>query len=217
MPDQALPPSALRDHMAKYSGEIYVEGWAELWNNKQENETLSWDRGCHSVALEDILTRWRELDEGVFAKQPTGRRRRALVPGCGTGYDVLLLASFGFDVYGLDYSRTAVEYAKRYAAENGDKYPVQDAELGRGKVVYVEGDYFKDDWLKGLGLPDSSFDLIYDYTVSFVIFMRRTLQISMTDLSMLVFLRSATMATTAMGDETSTTACTRTDWISNLS
>ncbi|KUL92474.1 hypothetical protein ZTR_02455 [Talaromyces verruculosus] len=150
--------------MAKYAGEKYVEGWAELWNNKQENETLSWDRGCHSIALEDLLMKWKQSGEGVYAQKPTGRRRRALVPGCGTGYDVLLLASFGFDVYGLDYSRTAVEYAKKYAADNAEKYPVKDAEIGRGKVAYVEGDYFKDDWLEGLGLPHNSFDLIYDYT-----------------------------------------------------
>lgn len=167
---QALPPSALRDHMAKYSGETYVEGWADLWNNKQGSEQLPWDRGCHSISLEDILLKWKQSEEGVFAKQPAGRRRRALVPGCGTGYDVLLLASFGFDVYGLDYSRTAVDYAKGYAAENTDKYAVKDAEIGRGKVVYVEGDYFKDDWLEGLGLSDNSFDLIYDYTVCFIIF-----------------------------------------------
>lgn len=169
MPDKALPPSALRDHMAKYAGEAYVEGWAELWNNKPENEPLSWDRGCHSIALEDLLMKWKQAGEGVFAQETqAGRRRRALVPGCGTGYDVLLLASFGFDVYGLDYSRTAVEYAKAYAAENAEKYPVKYAELGRGNVVYVEGDYFKDDWLEGLGLPNKSFDLIYDYTVRFV-------------------------------------------------
>jgi SAM-dependent methyltransferase len=166
MSDSALPPSALRDHMAKYAGENYVEGWAELWNNKQEDETLSWDRGCHSIALEDLLMKWKQSGEGIYAQKPTGRRRRALVPGCGTGYDVLLLASFGFDVYGLDYSRTAVEYAKGYAAANADKYPVKDGEIGRGKVVYVDGDYFNDDWLEGLGLPHNSFDLIYDYTVS---------------------------------------------------
>lgn len=203
MPDPTLPPSALRDLMAKYPGETYVKGWAELWNNKQENETLPWDRGCHSIALEDILMRWKESGEGVYAQKPAGRRRRALVPGCGTGYDVLLLASFGFDVYGLDYSRTAVEYAKAYATANTDKYPVKDAEVGRGKVVYVEGDYFKDDWLEDLGLPEGSFDLIYDYTVRFLIsYIGRSFQISMTNLSALVFLRSATMATTTMGSET---------------
>lgn len=166
MSDQALPPSALRDHMARYAGETYVEGWAKLWNNKKEDETLPWDRGCHSIALEELLMKWKQSGEGVFAQKTQAKqRRRALVPGCGTGYDVLLLASFGFDVYGLDYSQNAVEYAKGYAAENAKKYPVKDAELGRGKVVYVEGDYFKDDWLEGLGLPENSFDLIYDYTV----------------------------------------------------
>ncbi|EED17696.1 thiol methyltransferase, putative [Talaromyces stipitatus ATCC 10500] len=162
MADNPPPqPSGLQNHMAKFSGDNYVQGWADLWNNKQENEKLPWDRGCHSIALEDLLTKLKESGEGVFANH---RRRRALVPGCGTGYDVLLLSSFGFDTYGLDYSHAAVEYAKGYAATNTEKYPIRDAEIGRGKVVYVEGDYFKDDWLEKIGLSDNSFDLIYDYT-----------------------------------------------------
>lgn len=153
----------LQDHMAKFSGENYVEGWAELWNNKKENETLSWDRGCHSAALEDLLTNWMKSKQGVFSSMEG--RRKALVPGCGTGYDVQLLASFGFDTYGLDYSHSAIEHAKKYAAMNSEKYPARDSELGRGNVSYIQADYFADDWIERLGESGLTFDLIYDYTV----------------------------------------------------
>lgn len=175
MADNSNPPrSSLRDHMAKFSGEAYVEGWAGLWNDKREDETLSWDRGCASVALEDVLTQRKDLLGDVFScfiadnnnnSNNKHRRKRALVPGCGTGYDVLLIASFGYDTYGLDYSQVAVETAKKHAANNVDKYVVKDPSVGRGEVTFVQGDFFKDDWLESLGLGRDSFDLIYDYTV----------------------------------------------------
>jgi SAM-dependent methyltransferase len=162
------PQNFLSDHMAKFSGETYVEGWAGLWNNKGEDETLPWDRGYHSTALEDVLAQKKDLVGGAFLTEEadnSNRRKRALVPGCGTGYDALLLASFGYDVYGLDYSQVAVETAKKEAAKNEGQYVVRDPDVGRGKVVFVQGDFFKDDWLENLGLGLNSFDLIYDYTV----------------------------------------------------
>lgn len=161
------PPSTLRGHMAKFSGETYVEGWAGMWDNKREDERLPWDRGCHSVALEDLLAQKKELvgDVLLTEQSQTTRRKRALVPGCGTGYDVLLLASFGYDTYGLDYSKAAIEHADREAAKHAEEYVVKYPDIGRGKVVFVQGDFFKDDWLENVGLMHSSFDLIYDYTV----------------------------------------------------
>ena len=47
-----------------------------------------------------------------------GQRRKALVPGCGRGVDVLLLASFGYDAYGLECSATAVDACKKEEKEN---------------------------------------------------------------------------------------------------
>ncbi|OKL63911.1 hypothetical protein UA08_00611 [Talaromyces atroroseus] len=162
-----LPPNFLSDHMAKFSGEAYIEGWAGLWNNKGEDERLPWDRGCHSAALEDVLQEKKELVGEAFLTEVPHKsncRKRALVPGCGTGYDVLLLASFGYDTYGLDYSHVAIETAKKEAAKNADQYAMRDPGVGRGKVVFVQGDFFKDEWLEKLGLGQNSFDLIYDYT-----------------------------------------------------
>lgn len=165
--DSEIPPSALRDHMAKFAGEDYVQGWASLWDNKTEGEPLPWDRGSHSPALEDFLVQKKGFVGSPVAEGPDGQkhRRKALVPGCGTGYDVLLLASFGYDVYGLDYSLVAVETANKEAAKNKDSYAVRDPAIGRGNVTFIQGDFFKEDWLAKLGLAWHCFDLIYDYTV----------------------------------------------------
>ncbi|OOF95105.1 hypothetical protein ASPCADRAFT_405994 [Aspergillus carbonarius ITEM 5010] len=137
-------------------------GWAEIWNT---NNSPPWDKGFPNPALEDILTQQRATIGGAIATDAEGKtyRKKALVPGCGRGVDVLLLASFGYDAYGLEYSGAAIE-ACRQEKSNGDRYPVRDAEVGRGEVVFVQGDFFKDDWLKELGLGLNCFDLVYDYT-----------------------------------------------------
>lgn len=94
------------------------------------------------------------------------QRKTALVPGCGRGVDVCLLESFGYDCVGLEYSPKAVEACEKYATEHGSTYPVQDEKIGKGSKVFVQGDFYKDDWLERTGLGVKHFDLIYDYTVS---------------------------------------------------
>ncbi|KAL2216231.1 thiol methyltransferase [Thermoascus aurantiacus ATCC 26904] len=158
--------SCLPEHFAKYPGDSYLEGWAELWN---KGDNLPWDRGVPSPALEETLVRGRALLGGPFViptteEQQERRRKKALVPGCGRGVDVLLLASFGYDAYGLECSAAALEACRQEEAKSEEKYPVRDPEVGRGKVTWVQGDFFKDDWLEKLGLGRNSFHLIYDYT-----------------------------------------------------
>jgi hypothetical protein len=93
------------------------------------------------------------------------QRKKALVPGCGRGVDVCLLESFGYDCVGLEYSAKAVEACEKYAQENEGTYLVQDENIGKGSKVFVQGDFYKDDWLEKTGLGVKHFDLIYDYTV----------------------------------------------------
>ncbi|KAF9510058.1 hypothetical protein BS47DRAFT_1300732 [Hydnum rufescens UP504] len=64
----------------------------------------------------------------------------ALVPGCGRGDDVVLLAALGFDTLGIDISPTAVNVAQQYAY-----IPLTFIQLN-------------------IGAPKDGFDLIYDYT-----------------------------------------------------
>jgi methyl halide transferase len=97
-----------------------------------------------------------------------GSRRKVLVPGCGRGFDVVLFASRGYDAVGLEVSANAAEAARKYIAEPGDgplekEYIVKDASVGRGKTEVVEGDYFADEWRKGVA--EGQFDIIYDNTV----------------------------------------------------
>ncbi|RAL08099.1 putative thiol methyltransferase [Aspergillus homomorphus CBS 101889] len=162
-PDKAAIQRKVMDTLAKYQGDNYVDGWAELWNS---TEHLPWDKGAPHPALEDTLTQQRATIGGPLATDAQGKtyRKKALVPGCGRGVDVLLLASFGYDAYGLEYSDAAVKKCESEAAQNGDRYPVRDAEVGRGKITFVQGDFFKNDWLERLQLPLNCFDLIYDYT-----------------------------------------------------
>lgn len=87
---------------------------------------------------------------------------RSLVPGCGRGYDVLLLASHGYDAVGLDISESAIKECKKFAASEAPKY--LDGVDNAGRYEFVVGDFFKDDWLDSVGAASSRFDLVYDYT-----------------------------------------------------
>lgn len=50
--------------------------------------------------------------------------------------------------------------------ENHSWYRVRDEKVvGKGKVTFVQGDFFDDAWLKEIGVPRNGFDVIYDYTV----------------------------------------------------
>jgi SAM-dependent methyltransferase len=137
--------------------------WDELW---KENEFLPWDRGLPNPALVDVLNDRKDL-----IGDPTDgmRRKKALVPGCGKGYDCLLLASYGYDAFGLEVSSHAVREAEKWKADHEKDYVVKDEAIGRGQVKFVCGDFFAEDWLKNIfgseNQDQGCFDLIYDYTV----------------------------------------------------
>ncbi|KAF3491754.1 uncharacterized protein GIQ15_01271 [Arthroderma uncinatum] len=134
----------------------------DLWKEEQ----TPWDRGTHNPALEDTLVQKSDiLGSAVSSTEGKGKqRKKALVPGCGRGVDCFLLASFGYDAYGLEYSTTALEACQKEAEKYGDSVKPRDPDVGSGKVVFLQGDLFKDEWLKNAGLEEGCFDLIYDYT-----------------------------------------------------
>ncbi|KAF7714980.1 Thiopurine S-methyltransferase family protein [Penicillium ucsense] len=162
-PPANIDPKGIQAHLATYKGEQYVEGWASLW---EKGDDLPWDRGFPNPALEDTLVERVGTVGGPVAQREDGTsyRRKALVPGCGRGVDVLLLASFGYDAYGLEYSPGAVEACKKEEAANLSRYPVRDESVGRGKVTWIQGDFFDDAWLKAINVPRNGFDIVYDYT-----------------------------------------------------
>ncbi|EOD45834.1 putative thiol methyltransferase protein [Neofusicoccum parvum UCRNP2] len=164
--------------LAHFSGTASGEQgarWDDLW---KEGDFLPWDRGFPNPALHELLATHvfpnphRDVAKDIRPMVPapvdkaSGRRRKALVPGCGKGYDVVALAAAGYDAWGLEVSPNAVEAAKKWVEgvkeSNWKKYETIDKEVGRGSANFVVGDFFKDDWLKEVG--GTQFDLIYDYT-----------------------------------------------------
>lgn len=166
-----IDPKEIQAHLSQYKGEKYVEGWASLWD---KGDKLPWDRGFPNPALEDTLVKQRSTLGAPVATDAQGNsyRRKALVPGCGRGVDVLLLASFGFDAYGLEYSAAAIEACKKEEEDNANWYRVRDQAVGTGKVTWVQGDFFDDAWLQKIGMPLNGFDIIYDYTVRTLVSLR---------------------------------------------
>lgn len=120
--------------------------WDTLWHNNQ----TPWDRGFPSPALEELLV------DKQFPLLPRGTSGKALVPGCGKGYDVALFAALKGDaqqfekVVGLDVSPKALAEAReRHGA-------------GSENMEFLEGDFFShtDTWAKL-----APYDVVYDYTV----------------------------------------------------
>jgi len=178
-----LDRNLLRDHFTAPTSE-HTKLWSQIWDKAATSSDpwLPWDRLGPNPAFIDTLTKRQDLlggpiedpstqnsvhDRGDLAGQ---RRKTALVPGCGKGYDVLLLASLGYDAYGLEVSEKAMEAAVRNAAETYDKYKDSSAGEGKsdagGRYTFICGDFFDDAWLVDSALNDKDFkfDLIYDYT-----------------------------------------------------
>lgn len=174
----------------------HISGWDDLW----KKSLTPWDRAGPSQALRDaILSQNQNLFGSPIKKlattttttttgqQQQQQRKKALVPGCGRGYDVLSLASLGYDTFGLDGSENAILAARKLEAEEisceSDAYRLRDPLVGKGKVQFIIGDFFRNDFLAAITTTthgDSSstsnsndtvpptteekFDLIFDYT-----------------------------------------------------
>ena len=79
----------------------------EFWQQKFLAHEMPWDRGTTNPQVH----RW--LDSGALAPC------RILVPGCGAGHEVALLAQRGFEVTALDYAPAAIELTgERLARSN---------------------------------------------------------------------------------------------------
>jgi len=108
------------------------------WEVRWQKGQTGWDKGESNPTLVELL-------KGPNSSVPKGR---ALVPGCGAGYDVITFASYGWKATGLDFSKTGIEKAKKVRA---------DAGVSEGQAELVYGDFFKYDF-------GFKFDAIYDYT-----------------------------------------------------
>jgi SAM-dependent methyltransferase len=101
------------------------------WDAHYREGNMPWDKGAPAPPLVE----WIENNPGRL----TGR---GLVPGCGLGYDVRLLAAAGAGaVTGLDLSPTAIEMAGEITPAGGEDYLVADlfsyADEHRGSFDWI--------------------------------------------------------------------------------
>jgi SAM-dependent methyltransferase len=69
-----------------------------FWDLRYEARFAPWDAGRVPAQLRDFVAR-------------SAAPRRALVPGCGSAWDVRFLAESGWDVLGIDFSEAALATA----------------------------------------------------------------------------------------------------------
>ncbi|RYD33586.1 MAG: methyltransferase domain-containing protein, partial [Verrucomicrobiaceae bacterium] len=114
------------------------------WQQEYESGSTPWDKGAPAPALVDYLRERGPL------------RGRVLVPGCGTGSDIVPLVAAGADqVTGLDIAPLAVEAARKRLAA----LPNADATAG---VMTVElADVFTDCARPPLA---GAFDAVWEHT-----------------------------------------------------
>lgn len=110
------------------------------WEDHWATGTLPWDAGRSSPALEKLLETLRP---------PEGAR--AFVPGCGSGYDVFLLAQSGFAATGMDVAPSA---RKRF-----EKLRIAQS-LNEERSSLSTADFFS----ATPGSLGGKFDFIWDYT-----------------------------------------------------
>ncbi|KAF2260913.1 S-adenosyl-L-methionine-dependent methyltransferase [Lojkania enalia] len=157
------PHDRLRSHFANHHESAHPTRWDELW---RAGDFIPWDRGYANPAFVDTLNERTDLLGGPLKSD--GSRKRAFVPGCGKGYDLVLLAAHGYDAYGLEVSENAVKAAAEYLQNPGEgkegENCIKDEKIGKGSTKAILGDFFKDDWAEAAGGIGEGFDLIYDIT-----------------------------------------------------
>jgi len=78
-----------------------------FWDKRFIEGNTPWDRGAANPQL------------GIWLLVGALKPCRILVPGCGSGYEVAVLAQQGFDVTALDYSPEAIARTRQRLEEEG--------------------------------------------------------------------------------------------------
>ncbi|KAF9447686.1 thiol methyltransferase 1 [Macrolepiota fuliginosa MF-IS2] len=125
-------------HMRK----IVDPGVTSTWDDAWKVDATPWAAGEVQPPLREAI----EVNRDEIKWPKTGR---ALVPGCGLGYDVTYLAgTLGINALGLDASQTVLDRARASVKENP---PPQ------GEASFEVANFFT-------YKPAEGFDLVYDYT-----------------------------------------------------
>ncbi len=83
------------------------------WDNAYETGDTPWDKGRASPPLVGFLARHSVAG-------------RILVPGCGSGHDVRVLAAQGTEVVGMDIAPGAIRKAETFSAADEERYELGD-------------------------------------------------------------------------------------------
>lgn len=83
---------------------------AEYWSARYQQGQTAWDLGEATPVLRQLL---REAQFPVKVPAPV------LVPGCGYGHDVLLLAEVGYRVTAVDFAPEPLQRLAAYAHQRG--------------------------------------------------------------------------------------------------
>lgn len=127
----------------------------QFWENCYQSGKTPWAKNRPNPQLESWIRTGR-LSPIVASDARPGsnddsRVVRVLVPGCGGGLELVLLAEWGFDVLGLDYAPAAVALAR-------DQLRALLTSPQAGRVVRAEvlqADLFE-------YAPEVAFDAVYD-------------------------------------------------------
>lgn len=91
-----------------------------FWQDRFTTGRTPWDRGAPNPQL----AQW--IDEGLFAPGA-----HVIVPGCGTGHEVPVLAARGCRVMAIDYSTPAVALTRARLAAANERAEVIEANVLR--------------------------------------------------------------------------------------
>lgn len=130
---------AREDNRALVSSSDY---WSTYYQDAEE--LPPWDAGISAPALRNFLTKGVPMRLEEALQSP---HKKALVPGCGNGYDLITLARAGFTPLGLDLVPEAVQNAEASLRREG-----------------LPGSAAQRDLFTLGTRPDDQFDLVYEYT-----------------------------------------------------
>jgi methyl halide transferase len=109
---------------------------ANTWEQRYQTGDMPWEKGAPSPGLVDFLSGHPDLPRGSV-----------LVPGCGTGHDILAWCRAGFDTHGRDLAPSAIQKACARIAESG-----ADATVRLGDFLVPSED-------------DGTFDWVFEHTL----------------------------------------------------
>jgi SAM-dependent methyltransferase len=107
------------------------------WQARYRAGDTPWEKGAAAPALLELVERWSP--GSPWAGGPV------LVPGCGFGHDVRIIAAAGVEVIGLDLAADAIEGARNY-------HPA-------GTESYLHADLFDSSWW-----PEQPFGAWWEHT-----------------------------------------------------